>query len=327
MPDALSAAVWTRVFAEAAALGAVHVGLTGGEPGVRTDLPEIVAGAAAAGLYTHLVTAGIPLGERGLGELRAAGLDSVQLSIQDSRAEASDRMAGAAAFERKLDFARSVRALGMPLTLNAVLHRGNLERVGEIVALAERLDADRLELANVQIHGWALPNRRALLPSRAQLDAAARVVARARRRRRPQILFVLPDYHADRPKPCMGGWGRSMLVVAPDGRVLPCHGAAALPGLEFWSVDRRPLAECWLHSPGMNAFRGEAWMREPCRSCPERSRDFAGCRCQAFALVGDAAAPDPACSLAPGHGAVLAARAAAEGDDDAPLRHRGSAKV
>jgi pyrroloquinoline quinone biosynthesis protein E len=321
----LDAAAWTGVFAEAADLGAVHVGLTGGEPTVRPDLVEIVAGAARAGLYTHLVTAGVPLDPGRLADLRGAGLESVQLSFQDARPDEADAVAGTPAFERKLEFARAVRAQGLPLTLNFVLHRSNLERVGEMVALAESLDADRLELANVQIHGWALPNRDALLPSRAGLDAAARVVAEARRRRkRPEILFVLPDYFADRPKPCMGGWGRRMMVVAPDGRVLPCQGAAALPGLEFWSVPERSLADCWARAPGLNAFRGEDWMREPCRSCPERGRDFGGCRCQAFALAGDAAVADPACALSPHHGRVLAARRRAEQAGAPALRLRGS---
>jgi pyrroloquinoline quinone biosynthesis protein E len=310
--EGLGAEAWGRVFAQAAALGAIHVGLTGGEPTLRQDLAEIVRGAAAAGLYSHLVTAGTTLGGAGLAELRAAGLRSVQLSFQDARGEEGDRIAGVPAFERKLAFAAEVRAQGLPLVLNFVLHRENLARVEEIVALAEGLDAERLELANAQYHGWALLNRAALLPSRAELEAAARSVARARARlRRPEILFVLPDYWSGRPKPCMGGWGRRTIVVAPDGLVLPCHGARALPGLAFWSAAERPLAECWEAAPGMNAFRGEDWMREPCRSCPERGRDFGGCRCQAFALAGDAAEADPACALAPGHAVVEQARRAA----------------
>jgi pyrroloquinoline quinone biosynthesis protein E len=310
--EGLSAAAWGRVFGEAARLGAIHVGLTGGEPTLREDLPEIVRGAATAGLYPHLVTAGTTQGRAGLAELQAAGLRSVQLSFQDARAAESDRIAGVPAFESKLAFAAAVRAQGLPLVLNFVLHRENLARVDEIIELAVRLDAEKLELANAQYHGWALVNREALLPSRAEIDAAARAVAAARRRlRRPEILFVLPDYVADRPKPCMGGWGQRVIVVAPDGLVIPCHAARELPGLEFWSAAERPLAECWEAAPGMNAFRGEAWMREPCRSCPERSRDFGGCRCQAFALTGDAAVADPACSLAPAHAAVVEARRAA----------------
>jgi pyrroloquinoline quinone biosynthesis protein E len=325
VPDALDADAWCDLFAAAAALGAVHVGLTGGEPTLRPDLPRIVRGAAEAGLYTHLVTAGVPIDAAGLAALCEAGLDSVQLSIQDARAAASDAMAGAPSFERKIAFAKAVRASDLPLTLNVVLHRDNLERVEEIIALAGSLDADRLELANVQIHGWALANRGALLPTRAQLDAAARVVEHERRaRRRPEILFVLPDYYADRPKPCMGGWGRAMLVVAPDGRVLPCHGASELPGLEFWRATERPLADCWARAPGMNAFRGEGWMPEPCRSCPERSRDFGGCRCQAFALTGDPAATDPACALAPEHRLVAEARRDSEGVASDALRYRGA---
>ncbi len=309
-PEQLSAADWTRVFHEAAALGVVHVGLSGGEPSARGDLAEIVRGASAAGLYSHLVTAGLPINARGLGELHDAGLCSVQLSVQDAEASASDAIAGTTCFERKLGFARAVRARGLPLTLNVVLHRRNLANVRALVALARELDADRLELANAQYQGWALANRAALLPTREQLDAAARVVAEERRASaRPEILFVLPDYFRERPKPCMGGWARTHLVVAPDGRVLPCHGAAELP-LEFWSAREHSLSECWRDAPGMNTYRGEAWMQEPCRSCPERARDFGGCRCQSFALLGDPAATDPVCTLSPQHALIRAAHEA-----------------
>jgi pyrroloquinoline quinone biosynthesis protein E len=325
--DALDGAAWSRVLGEAAALGAVHVGLTGGEPTLHPDLEQIVAGAASASLYSHLVTAGTTLDRDGLAALARAGLRSVQLSIQDAEAAASDAIAGTECFETKLAFAAAVRELALPLTLNVVLHRHNLARVAEITALAQRLGATRLELANAQYQGWALRNRAALLPTRAQLDTAAREVARLRAEVRDvEILFVLPDYHRDRPKPCMGGWGRHSLVVAPDGRVLPCHGAADLPGLEFWRVPERPLAECWSDAPGMNAFRGEAWMPLPCRDCPERANDFGGCRCQAFALTGDAAATDPACALAPAHEIILRAREAAaipSGD----LTYRGGVEI
>jgi len=322
-PDALDTSDWCRVFREAAALGVVHVGLTGGEPTLRADLAELVRGAAGAGLYTHLVTAGTTLTKDGLARLRAAGLRSVQLSVQDAEAAGSDAVAGVPAFERKLAFAGWVRAEGLSLTLNVVLHRRNLSHVPEIVALARELGADRLELANAQYYGWALVNRDALLPSRAQLDDAARAVARARSEApRPEILFVLPDYLATRPKPCMGGWGRRMLVVTPDGRVLPCHAAASIPGLEFGNVRTDSLAACWADAPGMNAFRGEAWMPEPCRSCEERTRDFGGCRCQAFQLTGDAAATDPACELAPRHDLIEKARRDAE-DREPPWVLRG----
>lgn len=298
--DGLDAGAWGRVFREAAELGVVHVGLTGGEPTTRRDLDAIVAAASQVGLYTHLVTAGMPITPDGLETLAEAGLRSVQLSVQDSRADASDRIAGVEAFERKLAFAEAVRRLDLPLSLNVVLHRENLARIDEHVALARRLGAHRLELANTQYYGWALANRAALLPTRAQLEsAAARVDAARREPGAPEIVFVLPDYHADRPKPCMGGWGRKIVVVNPEGLVLPCHAAAELPGLEFHSVRDRPLSECWRGAPGIEAFRGEAWMREPCRSCPERARDFGGCRCQAWLLTGDAANTDPACALAP----------------------------
>lgn len=309
--DGLDAGAWGRVFAEAAVLGCVHVGLTGGEPSTRRDLETIVGHAAAAGLYVHLVTAGLPLSPAALPALRDAGLRSVQLSVQDAEAAASDAIAGTESFARKLAVARAVRAAGLALTINVVLHRHNLGRVAALVALARELDADRLELAHAQYDGWALRNRAALLPTREQVAAAAAAVRAERgRAARPEILLVLPDWFAGRPKPCMGGWGRRLLVVAPDGLVLPCHAARDLPGLVFWSAAERGLRACWEDAPGMNAFRGEDWMREPCRSCPERARDFGGCRCQAFRLTGDAAEADPACARAPRHDALQAARAA-----------------
>lgn len=310
--ESLSASDWGRVFEEAAALGVVHVGLTGGEPSTRRDLEEILSHAVAADLYPHLVTAGLPLDPERLEDLARIGLRSVQVSIQDATAEGSDRIAGTKSFEQKLAICEKTVELGLALTLNCVLHRHNLASVPALLELASRLRADRLELANTQYHGWALRNRAALMPTREQLAEASRAVRAARAATRdvagPQVLFVLPDYYSDRPKPCMGGWGRLAMVVDPKGQVLPCHEAGEIPALEFWNVQTRSLEECWEEAPGMQAYRGTDWMPEPCRSCPERERDFGGCRCQAFRLLGDAGLTDPACSLSPEHDRIVAAR-------------------
>lgn len=311
--EALSAADWGRVFHEASALGVVHVGLTGGEPSARQDLEEILSNAVAADLYPHLVTAGVPLTPERLEDLARMGLRSVQVSIQDAEATSSDRIAGTASFQQKLAICERTKSLGLALTLNCVLHRHNLESVPKLLDLATQLRADRLELANTQYHGWALRNRAALMPTREQLDEASRVV-----RERPDdpdgptVLFVLPDYFSDRPKPCMGGWGRLAMVVDPTGLLLPCHEAGQIPNLEFWNVSERSVEECWSDAPGMNAYRGTNWMPEPCRSCPERERDFGGCRCQAFRLLGDANRTDPACDRSPDHGLVVNARSHVE---------------
>jgi pyrroloquinoline quinone biosynthesis protein E len=315
--DALGTDDWLRVFREAEALGVVQLNLTGGEPLLRDDLEQLVEGARGLDLYTNLITSGIPLTRERLAELKRRGLDNVQVSIQDVTAAGSERIAGHRSFERKLEVARWVKSLGLPLTVNVVLHRENLDRVGEVIALAESLAADRLELANTQYLGWALANRRMLLPTREQLDAAREVARQARRRLRGrmEVLFVTPDYYADRPKACMDGWGRRFLVVSPDGLVLPCHAAHTLPGLTFDNARERPLAEIWQDSAGFRAFRGEAWMPEPCRSCERRTLDFGGCRCQAYHLTGDATATDPACSLAPAHALIEAARAEALAPD------------
>jgi PqqA peptide cyclase len=322
--DGLDTDTWRRIFGEAEDLGVVQLNLTGGEPLLRRDLERLVEGARALDLYTNLITSGIPLTRERLGELKRRGLDNVQVSIQDVTAEASDRIAGLKSFERKLEVCRWVKELGLPLTLNTVLHRANLDRVAEVIALAETLAADRLELANTQYLGWALVNRTALLPTPEQL-AAARELARAARQRlqgRMEVLFVTPDYYADFPKACMDGWGRRFIVVAPDGLVLPCHAAHTLPGLTFDNVKDRPLAEIWHGSSGFGAFRGEAWMPEPCRSCDRRATDFGGCRCQAFHLTGNAAATDPVCPLAPDHGLITDARRLARESASAPFEYR-----
>ena len=309
----LDTETWLRALREAEDLGVVQVNLTGGEPLLRDDLEAIVGTARKLDLYTNLITSGIPLLRERLARLRAAGLDNVQVSVQDVVAESSDRIAGLASFEKKLEVAHWVKELGMPLTLNIVLHRDNLDRVAGMIELAKGLRADRLELANTQYLGWALTNRRALLPTRDQLDRARAVAAEARQRLlgRMEVLFVTPDYYGQYPKSCMDGWGRRFIVVSPEGQVLPCHVAHTLPGLTFESVRDRPLGEIWENSSALNAFRGEGWMPEPCRSCDRRTRDFGGCRCQAYHLTGDPSATDPACSLAPSHGLIETARAEA----------------
>ena len=325
----LDTATWQRVFREAEELGVVQLNLTGGEPLVRDDLEALIEEARRLDLYTNLITSGIPLRRERLARFRELGLDNVQISIQDVTAAASDRIAGLRSFDRKLDVAAWVKELGFPLTLNTVLHRDNLDHVAEVIALAERLQADRLELANTQYLGWALANRAALLPTRDQLGRARGVAAEARRRLRGrmEILFVTPDYYTDLPKACMDGWGRRFMVVSPDGLVLPCHAAHTIPGLGFESVKARPLEDIWNDSPGFAAFRGETWMPEPCRSCERRGVDFGGCRCQAFHLTGNAGATDPACRLSPDHGLIEAARVAATAEGPVPLRYRGPVRI
>jgi pyrroloquinoline quinone biosynthesis protein E len=322
-PEELTTAEWLAVIDDAAALGVMQIHLSGGEPLARTDLETLAARARARDLYVSLVTSGVPLERDRLARL-APSLDHVQLSVQDARADASDRIAGITAFDQKMRVAAWVKELGLPLTLNVVLHRENIERVDEIVALAERLGADRLELANVQLVSWAHANVDALLPTRAQIERAREVAFAAKRRLdgKMEVVFVLPDWHAGRPRACMDGWGRRFMVVAPDGAVLPCHAARGLP-LDFETVRTRPLRAVWTDGEALGAFRGEAWMAEPCKSCDRRGIDFGGCRCQAFALTGDLRATDPACTLAPQHALVRAARDDAERPPERRLVFRG----
>ena len=305
--DEIDAATWARVFREAAALGVLQVHLSGGEPAAQRDLHEIVKAARDAGLYSNLITSGVGLTPQTLAALADAGLDHVQVSIQDSEQAPADHIAGyEGAFARKRAIAGEVVRLGLPLTINLVVHRANIGRIEAMVDLALSLGASRVEIAHVQYYGWAMKNRAALMPSRAQVDEAVRQVEMLRARHHGRIVIdaVVPDYFARFPKPCVGGWGRRSLNVTPAGKVLPCHAAEVIPGLEFWNVSDHSLGEIWRRSPAFNAFRGEAWMQEPCRSCARREQDFGGCRCQAFLIAGDARAADPVCHLSPQHALV-----------------------
>ncbi|HEX3575764.1 MAG TPA: pyrroloquinoline quinone biosynthesis protein PqqE [Rhodopila sp.] len=310
----LDTAAWAEVFRQAADLGVLQVHLSGGEPASRRDLTEITQAASQAGLYTNLITSAIGLDADRLARLKVAGLDHVQVSIQDTDPATSDHIAGYdGAHARKLAFAGAVTGLGMALTVNAVIHRANIGRLTQMVDLAAALGAGRVEIAHVQYYGWALRNRGALMPTRAQVDQAMQDMQHLQARYAGKLAIdsVIPDYYASRPKPCMGGWGSRSLNVTPSGLVLPCHAAQTIPGLEFWSVRDRTLGEIWAHSPAFQAYRGTGWMQEPCRSCEFREQDFGGCRCQALAIAGDAAATDPSCNLSPLHGRM---RALAEHD-------------
>lgn len=302
--EELDTAQWCDVFTQARALGAVQLGLSGGEPLLRKDLETLVRHARGLGFYTNLITSGVGLTDARLAALREAGLDHIQLSFQDSTRELNDFLSSTRTFELKQRVARLIKAHGYPMVMNCVLHRHNLPHVGTIIELALQLGAEYLELANTQYYGWAWENRLALMPTREQLVEAEAVVRqyRARIGRQCQLLFVVPDYFEERPKKCMNGWGTTFLGVAPDGTALPCHAARMLPDLVLPNVKTGTLREIWQHSDAFRRFRGTQWMPQPCRSCEHREADLGGCRCQAFLVTGDAAATDPACAQAPGHG-------------------------
>ncbi len=297
----LSTADWKRVFTEARELGVLQLGLSGGEPLVRSDIEELAAHAHTLGLYTTLVTSGVGLTPTRAMRLRDAGLEHIQISIQDSDQAGADRIAGMKAVPQKSAAAAVVRELGFAFSINVVLHRGNIDHLGDIIDQAAAAGADRLELANTQYYGWALENRAALMPTAGQVAAAQEIADRASitHRGKMRIVYVLPDYYERHPKPCYGGWGALYILVTPDGRALPCHGATHISTLAFDSVRNHPLRWIWEESSAFQSFRGDAWMKEPCRSCVRKAIDFGGCRCQAFALTGDATNTDPVCTLTP----------------------------
>jgi len=303
----LDTETWSRVFREAADLGVLQIHLSGGEPASRRDLVELVVAARDAGLYTNLITSGIGLNEDKLSQLDEVGLDHIQLSLQGITAELADHIGGyKGGFDRKMYVAERIAAVGFPLTLNAVMHRHNLDDLPATIALAERLGARRVEVACVQFHGWAEANRGQLQPTADQVRAAKATVDDERERLKGQIVidFVAPDWFADFPKACMGGWGSTGLNVTPAGDVLPCHAAGSIPSLTFANVTDQSLAKIWYEDAAFNAFRGTDWMPELCQTCERRDIDFGGCRCQAMAVLGDASATDPVCRKSPGRVAV-----------------------
>lgn len=309
----LSTDEWISVLRQARKLGAVQLGLSGGEPLSRDDLELIVGEAHSLGFYTNLVTSGVGLNEKRIGALKQAGLDHIQLSFQDSTRELNDFLSSTRTFDLKSKVAALIKQHDYPMVLNVVLHRMNIDHVEQILDMAERLGADYLELANTQYYGWAWHNREALLPSREQVERAEAATERFRQKmgERMRVYFVVPDYFESRPKPCMNGLGSVFLTISPDGTALPCHAAKMLPGLDFPNVKDAAVEWIWRDSPAFNHFRGDKWMKEPCRSCPEKTKDFGGCRCQAYLMTGDAANADPVCDLSPHHHLVTEAVARA----------------
>src|SRR3984893_8990155 len=297
----LTTEIWSHVFQEAAELGVLQADLTGGEPLARIDILEVVRAARTAGLYVNLITSGLPLDEPRLAKLVEAGLDHLQLSFQGSREETANEISGTKAHAQKLRVLDWLKQVRVAVTLNFVIHRSNIDQIDEMIALAESSSATRVEFANVQYYGWAFANRERLLPTRAQLDRSIATLKSAQERLRGKIRveYVVPDYYAKYPKPCMGGWGRKIMLITPTGEALPCHAAQIIPGMKFENVKDRSLREIWETSEAFQKFRGEAWMQEPCRTCDRREQDFGGCRCQALLVAGNAAATDPVCSLAP----------------------------
>ncbi len=318
--EELSTEEWISVFRQGRAMGAAQLGFSGGEPLLRPDLEELIRAARGMGYYTNLITSGLGMDKARMAAFKSAGLDHIQISFQASDAELNNRLAGSdKAFAQKLAMAREVKAQGYPMVLNFVIHRDNIDQVDRIIELSIELQADYVELATAQYYGWALVNRDQLLPTREQLQQAEAVTARYREQLAgagPQLIFVTPDYYEERPKGCMNGWGNIFLTVTPDGTALPCHSARELP-IDFPNVKESALADIWYRSTGFNHFRGYAWMKEPCRSCDEKEKDFGGCRCQAFKLTGDAANADPVCSRSEHHHLIEAARAAAGQADTA----------
>lgn len=318
----LTTEVWTRVFDEASRMGVAHLHLSGGEPLARNDIAELVHGGRNAGLYVNLITSAIGLSEGRLKMLVDAGLDHVQLSLQDADEVLANRWAGARAHAKKLEMAALIRAQSrLAFTINIVVHRQNLDRLEEMIELAESAGPERIEIAHVQYYGWALKNRGMLLPARAQLERSTRILVQAQQRLagRIHLQAVMPDYYARYPKACVGGWGRQLMLIDPAGRAMPCHSAAVIPGLAFDNVREHDLVWLWRESSTFNRFRGNDWMQEPCRTCERRTIDFGGCRCQAMQVLGEPAAADPACHLSPHHKLLVDIAEAAPANTDEPI--------
>lgn len=317
----LSTDEWLAVFQQARDIGAVQLGLSGGEPLVRQDLELLIKEARQMGYYTNLITSTVGMNEARLEKLQEAGLDHIQVSFQAPEEVLNDKIAGTESFLHKKRMTLAIKAAGLPVVLNIVIHKGNIDLVREILDLCLELGVDYVELASAQYYGYALKNRDQLLPSLQQVRQAEAIAKEYQEKYqgRMKIFYVIPDYYENRPKPCMNGWGHLFLVVDPEGMALPCHSAKVIPGIHFPNVKEQSVSSIWYDSAAFNYFRGDAWMKEPCRSCDEKSKDFGGCRCQAYLLTGDASAADPSCDKAPGHTIVEQARVSAAHASTTPI--------
>ncbi len=320
---------WKDVFTQARKLGAAQLGISGGEPLLRDDIEELIGHAHQLGFYTNLITSGVGLTEERIAKMKALGLDHIQLSFQDSTKEMNDFLSSTKTFDLKNKVAKLIKKYDYPMVLNVVLHRYNLDHVDRIIGMAVEMGVEYLELANTQYYGWGMVNREQLIPTREQLERAEGVVNQWREKlgKSTRLLFVVPDYFEQRPKACMNGWGSVFLAVAADGSALPCHAAQSLPGLTFPNVTKESLRDIWYNSEAFNRFRGYGWMKEPCRTCPDKEKDFGGCRCQAYALTGDAENADPVCSKSPHHGDVqkIVLQARHRSGEEKPLVFRNDA--
>ena len=310
----LSTDEWKKVMREARAMGAVQLGFSGGEPLVRKDLEELIEYSNELGFYSNLITSGVGMNEDRVRRFKEAGLDHIQISFQASNEELNNYIGGTDSFQHKIEMAHVVKEYGYPMVLNIVIHRQNIDQIEDILEMTIALKGDYVELASTQYYGWSKINADHLLPTRAQLARAEKIAHEYQERMngKMRIIYVVPDYFEDRPKACMNGWGSIFLTIAPDGSALPCHAAGQLPGIEFPNVKEHSIASIWNESDAFNRFRGFDWMQEPCRSCPEKTKDFGGCRCQAFMLTGDATNTDPVCSKSPRHEALIAEVASIE---------------
>ncbi len=299
----LSTEQWIKALREARKLGALQLGISGGEPLLRDDIEEIVVEANKLGYYSNLITSGVGLTEKRIKAFKDGGLDHIQLSMHDITEEINNFITNTKTFQLKQKVAAMIKAHGYPMVLNVVIHRYNIDHMQQILEMAEALGADYIELANTQYYGWSLVNRAQLMPRKEQVEEAEKIANAFREKvgNKMKIFFVIPDYFEDRPKKCMNGWGEVFMIVTANGDVLPCHSARVLPNLEFPNVKDYGLDYAWRDSPAFNAYRGDAWMKEPCRSCDEKENDLGGCRCQAYLLSGDAESADPVCSKSPNH--------------------------
>ena len=298
----LSTEQWLKVLRDARKMGALQLGISGGEPLLRDDIEEIVAEAGSLGYYSNLITSGVGLTEKRIAEFKRGGLDHIQLSMHDITKDINNFITDTNTFELKKKVAAMIKEYDYPMVLNVVIHRYNIEHIGEILEMAEQIGANYVELANTQYYGWSLINRAQLMPTKEQLEKAEAITNKFREKvgNKMKIFFVVPDYYADRPKKCMNGWGEVFMIVTANGDVLPCHSARSLPGLQFPNVkDGTSVEWIWNESPAFNKYRGDDWMKEPCRSCDEKEKDLGGCRCQAFLLSGDAETADPVCTKSP----------------------------
>jgi len=276
------------------------VSFTGGEPLLRRDISELVAHAKRRGLWVNLITNGTLATAEVVAGLKAAGLDSAQVSIEAAAAPLHDRIAAVpGAFELTLAGLRNFRAAGIRVHTNTTVSALNKGEAENIAGLVKELGLEKFSMNMLMPVGSAGLNHEETFISYTEIGP---VVDRARARAGELGLEFM--WYSPTPvciyNPIARGLGNKgcsacdgLLSIAPNGDILPC------------SSYPKPMGNILAHKGGFAAL----WSSAPFRYFQEKR--FAHALCSACDALAHCNGACPLYWERAGYGELEAARAAA----------------